>query len=133
MRRFVSYGPAIIVSLTILLALAIVPMTVREATYAATRAKVTLARQALQDGDILKQLDEAFTRIAEATAPSVVHIDVRSRTGRRRMSGATGAGWVFDDQGHIVGMEVLDATDRLGLESLLNVSIENMPVEKIPL
>ncbi len=102
MRRFVSYGPAIIVSLTILLALAIVPMTVREATYAATRAKVTLARQALQDGDLLKQLDEAFTRIAEATAPSVVHIDVRSRTGRRSMSGATGAGWVFDDQGHIV-------------------------------
>ena len=26
----------------------------------------------------------------------------------------------LDDQGHIVGMEVLDATERLGLESLLN-------------
>ena len=39
----------------------------------------------------------------------------------------------LDDQGHIVGMEVLDATDRLGLESLLNVSIENMPLEKVPL
>ena len=39
----------------------------------------------------------------------------------------------LDDQGHIVGMEVLDATERLGLESLLNVSIENMPLEKVPL
>ena len=39
----------------------------------------------------------------------------------------------LDDQGHIVGMEVLDATDRLGLESLINVSIENMPLEKVPL
>ena len=39
----------------------------------------------------------------------------------------------LDDQGHIVGMEILDATDRLGLESLLNVSIENMPLEKVPL
>ncbi len=33
---------------------------------------------------------------------------------------------------HIVGIEILDATDRLGLESLLNVSIENMPVDKVP-
>ena len=39
----------------------------------------------------------------------------------------------LDAQGHIVGMEVLDATNRLGLESLLNVSIENMPLEKVPL
>ena len=34
-----------------------------------------------------------------------------------------------DEKGHIVGIEILDATDRLGLESLVNVSIENMPVE----
>ncbi len=102
MRRFVSYGPAIIVSLTILLALAIVPMTVREATFAAERAKVILARQTLEDDDLLKRLDDAFTRIAQATGPSVVHIDVRSRSGRRSMSGATGAGWVFDEHGHIV-------------------------------
>ena len=39
----------------------------------------------------------------------------------------------LDGQGHIVGIEILDATDRLGLESLINVSIENMPVEKVPL
>ena len=37
----------------------------------------------------------------------------------------------LDENGHIVGIEVLDAIERLGLESLLNVSIENMPLEEI--
>ena len=37
----------------------------------------------------------------------------------------------LDDEGHIVGLEMLDAAERLGLESLLNVSIENMPLERI--
>ena len=39
----------------------------------------------------------------------------------------------LDENGHIVGIEILDAIDRLGLESLMNVSIENMPIENIPL
>ena len=39
----------------------------------------------------------------------------------------------LDENGHIVGIEILDATEKLGLESLMNVSIENMPIEKIPL
>ena len=38
----------------------------------------------------------------------------------------------LDDKGHIVGIEILDASEKLGLESLLNVSIENIPLEKIP-
>ena len=37
----------------------------------------------------------------------------------------------LDDEGHIVGLEVLDAAERLGIESLLNVSIENMPLERV--
>lgn len=37
----------------------------------------------------------------------------------------------LDDEGHIVGLEILDAAERLGLESLLNVSIENMPLERV--
>lgn len=36
----------------------------------------------------------------------------------------------LDREGHIVGIEVLDAAERLGLEALLNVSIENMPSEQ---
>jgi uncharacterized protein YuzE len=38
----------------------------------------------------------------------------------------------FDTNGHIVGLEVLDASERLGLSNLVNVSIENLPVERVP-
>ncbi len=38
----------------------------------------------------------------------------------------------FDSNGHIVGLEVLDASERLGLTNLVNVSIENLPVESVP-
>ena len=38
----------------------------------------------------------------------------------------------FDNNGHIVGLEVLDASERLGLSNLVNVSIENLPVERVP-
>ncbi|MBI4338106.1 MAG: DUF2283 domain-containing protein [Chloroflexi bacterium] len=37
----------------------------------------------------------------------------------------------LDAEGHIVGIEILDAVEKLGLESLLNVTIENMPLEKV--
>ena len=33
---------------------------------------------------------------------------------------------------HIVGIEVLDAAKRFGIEALLKVSIEKMPLEKAP-
>lgn len=35
----------------------------------------------------------------------------------------------LDDEGHIVGLEILDAAERFGLESLPNVSIENLSLE----
>lgn len=38
----------------------------------------------------------------------------------------------FDANGHIVGLEVLDASERMGLRNLVNVSIENLPVESVP-
>ena len=36
----------------------------------------------------------------------------------------------LDDEGHIVGLEILDAAETFGLESLQNVSIEYMPPER---
>jgi uncharacterized protein YuzE len=39
----------------------------------------------------------------------------------------------FDAEGHVVGLEVLDASERLGLSNLVNVSIENLPVDHVPL
>ena len=39
----------------------------------------------------------------------------------------------FDEQGHIVGLEILNAATKLGWESLLNISIENMPIGEAPI
>ena len=35
----------------------------------------------------------------------------------------------FDKKGHIVGVEILDATKRLTTAELVNVNIQNLPVE----
>ena len=35
----------------------------------------------------------------------------------------------FDQNGHIVGIEILDASKRLKAHELVNVNIENLPVE----
>ncbi len=35
----------------------------------------------------------------------------------------------FDDEGQIVGIEILDVSSRLSLADLSNVSIESLPVE----
>ena len=36
----------------------------------------------------------------------------------------------FDEQGHIVGLEVLYAAEKLGLESILTVTLDTMLVEQ---
>lgn len=35
----------------------------------------------------------------------------------------------LDEKGHIVGIEILDASKRLKAHELVNVNIENLPVE----
>ena len=37
----------------------------------------------------------------------------------------------LDGKGHIVGIEILDASEKMNLTDLVNVSIENLPIEKI--
>ena len=37
-----------------------------------------------------------------------------------------------DGEGHIIGLETLDAAKRFGLDCLLKVSIEKLPLEKHP-
>ena len=37
----------------------------------------------------------------------------------------------LDKEGHIAGIEDLDASDRFGIEALVNVSIENMPLHQV--
>jgi uncharacterized protein YuzE len=35
----------------------------------------------------------------------------------------------FDKAGHIIGIEILDASQRMKPEDLVNFSVENLPVE----
>jgi len=37
----------------------------------------------------------------------------------------------LDEKKHIVGIEILDASKRLSLEDLVNITIQNLPVEKV--
>lgn len=37
----------------------------------------------------------------------------------------------LDEKGHIVGIEILDASEKLEISDLVNISIENLPLEKV--
>lgn len=37
----------------------------------------------------------------------------------------------LDDKRHIVGIEILDASKKLSLEDLVNITIQNLPLERV--
>jgi uncharacterized protein YuzE len=37
----------------------------------------------------------------------------------------------LDEKKHIVGIEILDASKKLSLEDLVNITIQNLPIEKV--
>jgi uncharacterized protein YuzE len=37
----------------------------------------------------------------------------------------------LDKEKHIVGIEILDASKKLSLKDLINITIENLPIEKV--
>ena len=37
----------------------------------------------------------------------------------------------LDENGHIVRLEILDASEKLDISDLVNISIENLPLEKV--
>ncbi|MFY9269132.1 MAG: DUF2283 domain-containing protein [Candidatus Manganitrophaceae bacterium] len=37
----------------------------------------------------------------------------------------------LDENRHIIGIEILDASEKLELSNLVNITIENLPVEKV--
>ncbi|MEK6691760.1 MAG: DUF2283 domain-containing protein [Nitrospirota bacterium] len=37
----------------------------------------------------------------------------------------------LDEGGHIVGIEILDASEKLEMSDIVNISIENLPLEKV--
>ncbi|GJM19915.1 MAG: hypothetical protein DHS20C14_21280 [Phycisphaeraceae bacterium] len=100
MRRFVSFGPGFVVLLACVVSLLVVPKILRIHSAETTRAQITLARYTIDDDDILARIDRAVTAVADSVAPTVVHIETDGR--RSRGSSSSGAGWVFDDAGHVV-------------------------------
>ncbi|MFO0831652.1 MAG: trypsin-like peptidase domain-containing protein [Phycisphaerales bacterium] len=98
MRRIVSFGPAFVVLLTAGVVLVAMPGLMMRASAARARERVALARQELDADDVLERLNKATQHVADAVEPSVVHLDIRLWRG----AGASGSGWVFDDDGHIV-------------------------------
>lgn len=91
------------------------PRVVREAMHARVGARVTLAQQRLDGDDVLERINRAVADIAEAMEPSVVHIDAVA--GGRRGAFSAGAGWVYDEAGHIVtNAHVVRGADELRVQ-----------------
>jgi serine protease Do len=101
MRRFISYGPALVVLLTSLVVLMGAPAAVYRIRAADTRAQIVLAQQQLDDSNILEQINRATQQVATAVKPSVVSLEVIT-PGRRMGVRSTGSGWIYDSLGHIV-------------------------------
>lgn len=91
------------------------PGLLRRYTLAEQSARIVLARDELAQDDILRRIDRAVAAIADAAGPSVVHIE----TGReaRISAGSSGAGWVYDDRGHVVtNAHVVRGSSRISVE-----------------
>lgn len=65
-----------------------------------------------------KDVDALYIRLREAKIADSMDIE----------EGVTAD---LDEKGHIVGIEILDASEKLELSELVNISIENLPLEKI--
>lgn len=82
MRRFVSYGPSVVVLLTSMAALIVVPELVRRVEDSRTQATVRLAHQTLGDDDILDRLNRATRAVSAGVEPGVVHLVVEGGPAR---------------------------------------------------
>jgi len=130
MRRFVSYGPAFLVLFAVAIALFAGPAAVREYHTARIGAMVNAAQASLDQNTILDQINECTSAIADATLPGVVHVETRTRfsledepseedrdSQRLPLIPASGAGWVYDQQGHIVtNAHVVAEAERVSVQ-----------------
>ena len=116
MRPMTEWAPASVVLLATVLALVFAPGLVRRVEYAQVSARVSLARQTLQDDDILVRMDQAVRRVSESVEPGVVHIDVR-QSGMSPFASSSGSGWLFDGQGHVVtNAHVIRGASRIRIQ-----------------
>lgn len=123
MRRFTAFGPSLMVLLLGCCALLVTPVMIGSLRSANTTAQITLARNTLENDDILERIDRAVTAVADSVLPSLVHIDVQSEwiqddSGGRRGGGrSTGSGWVYDRSGNIVtNAHVVRGAERITVQ-----------------
>ncbi len=110
MRRFVSFGPAMVVLMTALLVLTLAPAALKQVQMAGITASVQLAQARLdQQANLLEQLNQATRDVADAVLPGLVHIQVRAQApqeegGEQQFGGAraSAAGWFYNSEGFIV-------------------------------
>lgn len=103
MRRFVALGPAVVVMLAAVALMFVGPTVVRRLAQSAAMGRAEGVRVVLESDQSLDRLNEAVESVAAAVMPSLVHIDVDIPSGESRRSRATsGAGWVWDQAGHVV-------------------------------
>ena len=65
-----------------------------------------------------KEVDALYIKLREAKITDSVDIE-------------EGVTVDIDENGHIVGLEILDASEKLDISDLVNISIENLPLEKV--
>lgn len=94
-----SVGPALVVLIAGALLLVAGPGVVRRLWAAKTAALIEVSRHEIANEDILARLDRANRLVAQSITPSVVHVDVVLEA---RRGASSGAGWVYDAEGHIV-------------------------------
>jgi uncharacterized protein YuzE len=65
-----------------------------------------------------KEADALYIQLREASVDNNIDIE-------------EGVTVDLDEKKHIVGIEILDASKRLSLKDFVNITIENLPVEKV--
>ena len=65
-----------------------------------------------------KNIDALYIRLREAEIDDSLDIE-------------EGVTVDLDEKGHIVGIEILDASEIMNVSDLVNISIENLPLDKV--
>lgn len=143
MRRFIAYSPALLLLVAVIASTLLAPVIARRVGFAQTEARIQLARLTLDDDDILERISHATQAVADLVRPSVVHLDVTTNRGPRRGVGASGSGWIYDAEGHVVtnahvvrgGVKVsaelsdgrVYTLERVGVDQFTDIAVLKLP------
>ncbi len=132
MRNFPHAGPGFVVLAAAAVALLAAPFAIRRANDAQADSNILRASHVLAgdtderaavlatDTPLLEQLNRANRAIAKLVEPSVVHVSTMITQQRRNFSApyaASGSGWIWDLDGHIVtNAHVVEGSDRLQVQ-----------------